>query len=92
MSVAFVSHNMYYVNSCNHIIFNIIHFLKMHFSSHFGQKKGGVNPIWLSFQNDVVYSCFSKIFGSCLTHGDFLFVREQDEDGNISIVKYRVWE
>ena len=25
------------------------------------------------------------------TKGDYLFVREQDEDGNISIVKYRVW-
>lgn len=26
------------------------------------------------------------------TYGDYLFVREQDEDGNISIVKYRVLE
>lgn len=26
------------------------------------------------------------------THGDYLFVRERDEDGNISIVKYRVLE
>lgn len=26
------------------------------------------------------------------THGDYLFVREQDEDGNMSIVKYRVLE
>ncbi len=36
--------------------------------------------------------CFWLNVGGSLmtTHGDFLFVREQDEDGSMSIVKYRV--
>jgi hypothetical protein len=38
--------------------------------------------------------CFWLNVGGSLmtTHGDFLFVREQDEDGSMSIVKYRVLE
>ena len=56
------------------------------------EKKGTLFDV---FDRDGRYiDCFWLDVGESLitTHGDHLFVREQDEDGNICVVKYRVLE
>jgi hypothetical protein len=53
-------------------------------------KKGTLFDVF-NREGQYIDSFWLNVGGSLInTHGDYLFVREQYEDGNISIVKYRV--
>jgi hypothetical protein len=55
-------------------------------------KKGTLYDVF-NREGQYIDSFWLNVGGSLITtHGDYLFVREQDEDGNICIVKYRVLE
>lgn len=56
------------------------------------KKKGTLYDVF-NREGQYIDSFWLNVGGSLVTtYGDYLYVREQDEDGNISIVKYRVLE
>lgn len=56
------------------------------------EKKGTLYDVF-SREGQYIDSFWLDVGGSMITtHGDYLFVQERDEDGHMSIVKYRVLE